>query len=58
MWVIIAIAYFALLFWSAYSVIRDEAYWDGYRKGFADGIKHADFWHFEEKRRIMKGDMP
>lgn len=42
MWVFIAIAYFALLFWSAYSVINSVAYWDGYRKGFKDGLRSRD----------------
>ena len=39
MWGIIAVAYFGLIAWSAYSVIRDEAYWDGYQKGLRDGLE-------------------
>ena len=58
MWWLILALYLALLAWSAYSVIREAAYWDGYLNGFADGIKHVDFKHIEEKKRIRKGDMP
>ena len=38
MWIVIAIAFFALLFWSAYSVIREVVYWNGYNKGFAAAL--------------------
>ena len=58
MWWLILAIYLALIAWSAYSVIREVAYWDGYQKGFADGIKHVDFKHIEEKKRMRKGDMP
>ena len=58
MWWLILAIYIVFLAWSAYSVIREAAYWDGYLKGFADGIMHVDFRHIEEKRRMRKGDMP
>ena len=58
MWWLILALYLALLAWFAYSVIREAAYWDCYNEGFADGIKHVDFKHIEEKKRMREGDMP
>ena len=51
MWWLILAIYFAFLAWSAYSVIREVAYWDGYLKGFADGVESGNKIYMEIFRR-------
>ena len=52
MWWLILAIYLALLAWSAYSVIREVAYWDGYQKGFADGVESGNKIYMEIFRLI------